>query len=184
MKKVIMGFEFEDEEEYKIAKKETDYTINLNENLKGISSDRLLELYNKIIDEKLLKTPIGIEFLRKMQKQLFNDKSIDNAMIKSIPATMFKYEEKREAGQSAVTLNKKNNNTVKNKNLKYKDMYIKMLIINFALILAIVIMFVITKSADKFDTDYYRESIENDYISWQNELEERESAIKAKENTD
>ena len=220
-----MGFEFNNEENFNMAKKELDYTMHINENLNNLNSEKTLELYNKLIDDKLFKTPIGMEFLRKLQKKLFNDKTIDNSKIKSIPAIIYTEEstdnsdksnrrDKKNSGNSSnntyninsnASNNKsgannssnkkktsskenKNNNTgtsssgVKGKNNKYKDLYIKMLIINLALVITIAVMFVITKRADKFDEDYYRESIENEYVSWQKALEEKESSIAAKEN--
>lgn len=219
-----MGFEFNNEENFNMAKKELDYTMHINENLNNLSSEKTLELYNKLIDDKLFKTPIGVEFLRKLQKKLFNDKAIDNSKIKSIPAIIYTEEstddsnmsnrrDRKNSGNSnnnnninnsnvsnnksgnssnnkknTVSGNNKKNNTgtnssgSKGKNNKYKDLYIKMLIINLALVITIVVMFVITKRADKFDEDYYRESIENEYVSWQKALEEKESSIAAKEN--
>lgn len=218
-----MGFEFNNEENCNMAKKELDYTMHINENLNNLNSEKTLELYNKLIDDKLFKTSVGMEFLRKLQKKLFNDKTIDNSKIKNIPAIIYTEEstdasdksnrrDRKNSGNSSnnninnsnVSNNKSSNssnnkkNTVsgdnkkkntgtsssgsKGKNNKYKDLYIKMLIINLALVITIVVMFVITKRADKFDEDYYRESIENDYVSWQKALEEKESSIAAKEN--
>lgn len=227
MKNVIMGFEFNNEENFNMAKKELDYTMHINEKLDTLSSEKTLELYNKLIDDKLFKTNIGMEFLRKLQKKLFEDKAIDNSKIKNIPATIYSEEandkpdnsnrrDRKNSGASnnnnninnsnisnnkssksikssnnkkdiVSKENKKNNTRVnssgnKGKNNKYKDLYVKMLIINLALVITIVVMFVITKRANKFDEDYYRESIENEYVSWQKALEEKESSIVAKEN--
>lgn len=222
MKNVIMGFEFNNEENFNMAKKELDYMMHINVNLDNLSSEKTLELYNKLIDDKLFKTPIGMEFLRKLQKKLFDDKAIDNSKIKNIPATIYIDEttdnsdnsnrrDRRNSGNSnnnsnisnnkssksikssnnkknIVSKENKKNNTGANssgnkgKNNKYKDLYVKMLIINLALVITIVVMFVITKRADKFDEDYYRESIENEYVSWQKALEEKESSIVAEEN--
>lgn len=204
MKNVIMGFEFNNEENFNMAKRELDYMMHINEKLDTLSSEKTLELYNKLIDDKLFKTNIGMEFLRKLQKKLFEDKAIDNSKIKNIPATIYSEEandkpdnsnrrDRKNSGASnnkkdiVSKENKKNNTRVnssgnKGKNNKYKDLYIKMLIINLALVITIVVMFVITKRANKFDEDYYRESIENEYVSWQKALEEKESSIVAEEN--
>ena len=84
-----MGFEFNNEENFNMAKKELDYMMHINVNLNNLSSEKTLELYNKLIDDKLFKTPIGMEFLRKLQKKLFDDKAIDNSKIKNIPATIY-----------------------------------------------------------------------------------------------
>ena len=81
MKNVILGFEFNNEENFNMAKKELDYMMHINVNLDNLSSEKTLELYNKLIDDKLFKTPIGMEFLRKLQNNILNDNSIYNYNI-------------------------------------------------------------------------------------------------------
>lgn len=179
MGNIIMGFEFNNIETYSLAKKELDYVTKIKEKNITSNSKKMLEIYNKIIEDGVFKTPIGMEFLRGMQKELYLNKEINNELIRSIPAIVYKEENASKTEASNKTTNKNINNPKKS---KYKDLYIKMLIINFVLVITIVIMFVITKQADKFDPNYYRESIEDSYMSWQRELEERESSLNSREN--
>ncbi len=60
---------------------------------------------------------------------------------------------------------------------KYKDKFVKSLIVNIVLVIVIAAMFLIVKYSHRFDEQAFREQIENEYISWQNDLEERESYI-------
>ena len=46
MKNVIMGFEFNNEENFNMAKKELDYTMHIKENLNNLNPEKTLELYN------------------------------------------------------------------------------------------------------------------------------------------
>lgn len=52
---------------------------------------------------------------------------------------------------------------------------------NFILIIMVIIMFLISLSGSRPTVLNYRRAIENEYSSWKQELDERESAIKAKE---
>lgn len=184
MSRVIMGFEFENEDDYFMAKKEMQYINKINGNIKTTNPEHLLEIYNKIIDDKIFKTPVGIEYLRNIQLSLVKNKQIDKSKIKNIPVIVYDSDaDIKENFNRAVVknLNSKISNA-KKKADKCKDLYIKMIIVNVALVLTITVMFVISHNSKKFDEDYYRESIENEYISWENSIKERESVIKEKEN--
>lgn len=195
MAKVVVGYEFDNEDDYNVAKEELNYINEIKNNPKYINdSGHKLELYNLLITKEKFKTPVGYEFLREIQKELYKNSAVNRESIKSIP---YKKSEKpvgiKEKSTTTVkskeisknTSYEKNNNSKTYKNyLKYKDLYIKMLIVNIVLILTIVTMFVISRTSKKFDADYYRESIENDYVNWDKALTERESALNEKENSD
>ena len=55
------------------------------------------------------------------------------------------------------------------------------IIINLVLIIAVIAMFVITLKADNPNMINYRTAIVNQYSEWQQELEQREEAVRAKE---
>lgn len=174
--KVIMGFEFKDEFSYNQAKDELEkiQKIKGDYNIKDIG--QLLSLYNRLIDEEVYQTPVGITFLRTVQKELYGKVNTSKQSIRNIPAPL--YGSRANGGNLKE---KDTQNTKKETVGKYKDLYIKMLIINAVLVVTIGIMFVITKHSEKYDLDYYRESIENDYINWENNLKERESALTQQE---
>lgn len=178
MSKVIMGFSFDSEEEYFIAKKELEYINKLQDSITTNNPEYLLEIYNKIIRDGIFKTPIGMEYLRSIQLKLYEGKQIDNDRIQNIPAIVYK--KTINSPKEAVHASDHKKNTPKGS--KYKDLYIKMLIVNVALVIIIGIMFTISHNAEKFDEDYYRESIENEYIRWEQSLQERESALNGQEN--
>lgn len=174
---VIVGFEFEDEISSRMAKQELDKILKLKERYNIKNAATKLEFYNKLIDEKVFKTPVGMEYLRGIQKELYENKEIDNAEIRSIPAIIYQ-ESDAKVLQNTRKNNLNYNGKQKDKKVeKYKDLYIKMLIVNAVLIVTIIVMFVITKNTEKYDLDYYRESVENEYIEWEQNLQERESAL-------
>lgn len=184
MSKVIMGFEFQNEEEYITAKKELEYINKINENIKTAKPEQLLEIYNKIVNDKMFRTPVGMEYLRNIQLSLVKNKQIDKSRIQSIPAIVYNDEGDSKKSSVKTIVNNSDSKSLKEnkKYIKYKDLYTKMIIVNVALVLVIIVMFVISHNSKKFDEDYYKESIENEYISWEQSIQERESIVKEKEN--
>lgn len=208
MSRIVVGYEFDTDSDYNKAKEELQYinTIKANPRYKDLAFK--LELYNTLVMEKKFETPVGLEFLRGMQKDLSKSKDIKREDIKSIPFKKIEEEKKRattasrgEIRSSVVKdvgkITKKDtessekkdskvavkvNAKLEKKYLKYKDLYIKMIIVNIVLVLTVVGMFIVSKYSEKFDADAYRESIENDYLDWEEQLKERESAIQEKEN--
>lgn len=179
MSKVIMGFSFETEEEYALAKKELEYIGKIDEGVKTNNPEHLLEIYNKIIQDGIFKTPVGMEYLRNIQLRLSKNSQIDNSQIQNIPAIVYKKDVRLPQKQNHIDSNK---NDKKRNGNKYKDYYIRMIIVNITLVIIIAIMFIISHNSKKFDEDYYRESIENEYISWEKSLQERESVLNESEN--
>ena len=173
--KILMGFEFEDEETYTHAKREVDNLQKIQKKYNIKSKEKVLEFYNKLIEEEIFVTPIGIEYLRKLQRELYDSENINNEDIRPIPAKKNVEKADRSIDRSIIddTLGK-----AEKKVSKYKESYMKMLIVNLVLVIIIVVMFAITKRAEKYDLDYYRESIENDYINWENNLREREENLR------
>ena len=188
---VIMGFEFQDEVSYNQAKNELEKILKIKGKCNIKNSKSLLLLYNRLIDENIFNTPVGMAYLRSIQKELYGRKDIDKQSIRNIPATVSGETEKRSrdfsdsqtVGETAAG-NGKDTSKNRKKIGKYRDLYIKMLIVNIILVVTIAVMFVITKKSEKFDLDYYRESIENEYINWENNLKERESSLAEQEKSE
>lgn len=188
---VIMGFEFQDEVSYNQAKNELEKILKIKGKCNIKNSKSLLLLYNRLIDENIFNTPVGMAYLRSIQKELYGRKDIDKQSIRNIPATVSGETEKRSrdfsdsqtVGENAAG-NGKDTSKNRKKIGKYRDLYIKMLIVNIILVVTIAVMFVITKKSEKFDLDYYRESIENEYINWENNLKERESSLAEQEKSE
>lgn len=179
---VIMGYEFNNEKSYQAAKKELEEILQLKNQFDITKFKGGLDFYNSLMEHKLNSTPIGLEYTRNIQRDLIKNtnskNNIPNVMIPDIidENSIKDIKNKREKSDKTKQLEKNVS--------KYKDLYIKMLIVNAILVLTVVAMFIISKGAEKYDVDYFRESIENDYLDWENNLKERESSIEAKENAE
>ena len=70
---VVMGYEFENEKAYLAAKQEMEDILQLKIDYDVKTYNGYLEFYNSILDNKLNKTPIGIEYVRNMQRELLKN---------------------------------------------------------------------------------------------------------------
>ena len=66
----IDGYRFGSREDVEAAGEEVRKISYFKEKTKGKSPHMLLALYDKLLDEKVFKTPVGWEYLRELQEQL------------------------------------------------------------------------------------------------------------------
>ena len=179
---IVMGYEFENEKAYLAAKQEMEEILQLKIDYDVTTYNGYLDFYNSLLDNKLNKTPIGIEYVRNMQRELLKNTK-DKSIIRNIMITDSLNE--NEIKEKVISRRKHEKFKNLEKNLtKYKDLYVKMIIVNVILVATIIVMFIMSEKSEKYDLDYYRESIENEYLDWENNLKERESSIAENEDSD
>ncbi len=133
-------------------------------------------LYNTMLDKELFKTPVGLDYLKDLQQYLYNNKDIPNDKIRPIPINselQSMLADKREMTKTRsrlVGLTKERN--------KYKDRFIRMVIINIALVIAIIAMAVIMATSQTPTIINYENKIQDKYAGWEEELQSREAQVK------
>lgn len=133
-------------------------------------------LYNTMLDKELFKTPVGLDYLKDLQQYLYNNKDIPNDKIRPIPINselQSMLADKREMTKTRsrlVGLTKERN--------KYKDRFIRMVIINIALVIAIIAMAVIMATSQAPTIINYENKIQDKYAGWEEELQSREAQVK------
>lgn len=171
---VVEGFEFTNEQEVNTAQSELrgiNYIVSRTDmnNPKSV-----LILYNKIIDKKLLKTPIGLKFLKEVQDMLLSSKEIDENLIKPIPTVL----------DVEITKSELHNTVLRNKGKsKYKRLMVNSIIVNVILIIVIIFMFIITGQSNNLNIINYENRIKDQYSSWEEELNQRESSLDQRESS-
>lgn len=174
-KYVVLGYEFDNKASADAAKNEMEMISKIKSQGNMNNYKIALSVYNKLIEQNLFKTQIGFEFMRTLQKELLAVKDIDKSEIKAIKIS----DEKDSAKKPDQKTTEYSKSIDKNKKIaqKYKDMFMKSLIVNIVFAIVIAAMFLIVKYSDRFDDQAHRERIENEYISWEKDLKERESFI-------
>lgn len=121
---------------------------------------KVLALYNKLVEQELFHTQVGIAFMEQLKEQLIASKEINNQDIWGYK------EEKKEVGR---------------KEDYYKYKYYNSLIINIILVIALVIGFFITTNSKNVNIINYENKLIDKYSVWEEQLKERESIVTERE---
>lgn len=133
-------------------------------------------LYNTMLDKELFKTPVGLDYLKDLQQYLYNNKDIPNDKIRPIPinselqSMLTDKTEMTKTRSRLVGLTKERD--------KYKDRFIRMVIINIALVIVVIAMAVIMATSQTPTIINYENKIQDKYAGWEEELQSREAQVK------
>ena len=170
---VVDGYLYGNEEDVKLVKEEKKTARFLQSKINYEDTQTTLKIYEKAIKDKIFKTPAGWEFLKIMRFEMLK-RGIPVEIIPAIPLyqVFSKEEEKRPVRIYQV----------KEQDGKLKEALRISLWINIALGILVVGMFIITLFGDNTNILNYKYKIENEYVEWQQQLEEREAVVREKEN--
>ena len=172
----VGGYRFaslEDAKEAQVEKIKADYFTT---KLQGKNKESMLAVYDKVLDEKIFETPIGWEYLKSLQRQLQRS-GAQEEQIRPIPLYLtFTHKESEETEKPVrVRVNPSQQVSVEKRRLQTS------VIVNILLIILVLAMFAITLNSKNPNILNYRKQILNEYASWEQELTERERAVKEKE---
>ncbi len=176
----VGGYTFSSKAAAQTAKDELNAIKYMSAKTNSKDPRQVYALYNSIIDKHLFNTLVGLNYLKELQQFLYLSKEIPNTHIKPIPINQdvqSVLDGKREAIENQSELRK----ITKERNM-YKDRLAKSLIVNAALIIVIIAMLFITLTSKNANILNYERNLQDKYATWQEELESREAAVKAKEN--
>lgn len=174
---LVSGYSFASLKDAETARAEGRKIEFFKEKTRGRSPANLLALYDKLLDEKVFKTPVGYEYLRQLQTQLLQA-GISKELIRPIPLYInFSYNAEEEIEKAAVKQRIRQSKIRKDKSGRLKlSIYINILLA--ALVAA---MFIITLKGDNPNILNYKKTIVNQYAAWEQELTRRENEVRKKE---
>lgn len=186
----IDGFSYTSRERARQAKKEKDGIAYIREKTNLNDPDVVLRLYNKLLDEKLFETEVGITFLKELQQELVMAPYIMNSDIRPIPAKEdIRQEQEREEAKERQRIkdhaerSRQKEALKKEANRDYKKKFQIATFLCAVFAAALVGVFVITFVSGKSTTIFnYEEEIINKYEAWEADLNERERALTEQEN--
>lgn len=171
----VDGFIFATLSDANIAREEIKKIKYIAEKLDYQNPESVLTIYNKMIANRVLVTPIGHAFLRELQMFLYTNTDISDEDVKDIPLyTVY--------GTKPGELSKLDSLYVKPKEKKtYRKEYITAVWISITLGFLVIAMFIITLKADNPNILNYKNALLDQYSTWEQELTERENVIRKKE---
>lgn len=168
------GYLFQTKTELQIAESERKKIDFLETKIDYNRPEMVLRLYEKAVNERVFKGPVGIAYLKKLQEYLL-DSGIDaTAQIPPIPVLP-------AYGERVVFQKKSDKNKKEKAQVDYASRFKMSLIINLVLVLAVIAMFFIAFKAGQPNILNYERVITNQYSKWEQDLTRREQAVKEKE---
>lgn len=175
---VAEGYSFLSEKDAALAENERRKIDYLESRLDYDHPETILRVYNKAIEERVFKSPVGQFFLRNLQQYLVNQPEIDPDEVSVIPLYVSFDTEFREQPNPA----RNRINPVEKKKEKKKFQLLPIsLIINAGLVVAVIAMFSIALNSDQPNILNYEKAITNRYASWEQQLTEREQIVRERE---
>lgn len=138
--------------------------------------ESILLVYEKSIHERLFRTPPGIDYLKKQRDFLLGQPGIPAEKVPDIELYTTFSGELRESGRQ---VKKRIRSTEERDRIKY--FFRISLILNVLLLLAVMAMFNIALKSDNPNVLNYERTITNKYAEWEQNLTERERAVREKE---
>lgn len=173
---LVEGYHFNSLADAELAKEELKKAEYFEGRITGRSAQNLMTVYDKVLDEKVFITPVGWEYLKILQQKL-REAGVPEENIRPIPMYQsFKYRVSDEVSAYAVPQRIR-----PAKKKKEVDKFQISVIANIFLAILVLAMFIVTLKSDNPNIINYKRTLVNQYASWDQELTEREQAIREKE---
>ena len=173
----VGGYLFFTEKDAKLASAERKKIEYLEARIDYSRPESILSVYQNAIQERIFRTPVGFQYLKGLRDFLLEQPDITAQNLPDIPLYCTFSGDVREKGQPARNRIK----PAKNKTEKNKSGFILSVLLNVLLVLAIAAMFMITLRSDNPNVLNYERVLTDKYASWEQELTERERAVREKE---
>lgn len=168
----VDGFVFPSFKETQIALKEKKNIEIIKQRTPMSEANAVYDLYTKLVERNMFKTMVGFSFLHELRTLLVSDFGYDEAELPTVVLPKrLEYDKVNELNQGVLEQ-------------KLKDLLLvktRMTIVIIALAIMVAAMFVIAAVNPNVGYINTENKILNKYSAWQEDLEQREQAVKEKE---
>ncbi len=172
----VNGFLFGSKEDVELANQELSTVKYIESKTANRKSDTLLSVYQGAIDRKMFRTPVGYAYMHDLQKKMVSmgvkPDSIPGIPLYQVYNSKLDDELKPRRGIGVPKRKKKSAILRMNRNL---------IIANIILAVIIIALFVINIKGSTPTVLNYKNALENEYASWEQDLKQREDKIREKE---
>lgn len=169
---VVEGYHFATLADAETARQDIKRIKNLENNMDYRKPQNALLLYHRALETRVLQTPIGFAYLLTVQEHLKRC-GVPEDKIKPIPLYMT-FTNKTEANSSI-------RKSIAARQPEYKGRFITSVCLNVLMVIVIASMFAISLKSDSPNIINYRRAIVNEYSEWEQELMQREQAVREEE---
>lgn len=173
----VGGYRFYTEKDAQLAATELKKIEYLEARIDYSRPDSILMVYEKTIHERIFKTPVGLQYLKDLRDYLLQQPEIEPQRVPEIPLYINFSGEMRDRSAPARNRIKPADGGKSGE----KSGFIISVILNVLLVLAVICMFTITLRSDNPNVLNYEKVLTDRYAQWEQELTERENAVREKE---
>jgi hypothetical protein len=169
---VVAGFEFESERDARDAEREQQNIMTLKSKIDFNNTEDLVKLYQRLVERKLFRTPVGYQFLSEFREYLVGEGGQPEESIYAVYVEQKKTISRAQQEQLKYLQDA-------NQKLEHQKKYY--LISIAALIALVLLMFVITALNPNVGYINTENKILNQYSEWEERLTEREKELNERE---
>ncbi|WP_022770474.1 MULTISPECIES: hypothetical protein [unclassified Butyrivibrio] len=172
---IVGGYEFLSENDAQKASMDLSKINLLEARVKASRPVDIKAVYEKSIENKIFKTPIGWEYLVGLRHKLLESGYKEEDLI-PIPLNVSMT---RHSAMDSLNVKQRILPQEPKKEANFKTIF--SIILNIVLLILIGVMFYITVTAETDNIINYRKNITNRYAGWEQELSDREKAVREAE---
>ena len=166
---VVEGYRFATVADAETARMELKKIENLEQKLDYRRPQNVLLVYNRAVDNRVFLTPVGFSYLQKMQKEMLKW-GVPADKIRPVP--LYATFSNKTANSRSIRL------SVAQRHPEYQGRFLASLLVNIVLAALAAAMVLFAWNTDTPNIINYRQAIENEYSEWEQDLTQREQAVR------
>ena len=171
----VGGFEFISENDAQKGQMDLSKIKVLEARAKASRPNEVKAVYEKAIENKIFKTPIGWGYLMDLRKKLLESGFKEEDLI-PIPLNV---SITRHSAMENLSVRQRIIPDTSGKNSPFKRIF--PIVLNIVLAILVVVMFLIAASGENDNIINYKKNVTNRYSGWEQDLTEREKAVREAE---
>ena len=174
-KLIVGGYEFMSENDAQKAEMDASKIRLLNSRVKASRPGDIMAVYEKAIENKIFKTPVGWGYLIGLRQKLLESGFTEEEII-PIPLNVSMTRHSAMENLNVAQMIK-----VEEKPEKLEFRRVFPIVLNVILLILVAVMFLITATGENDNIINYKSNITNRYSSWEQDLTEREKKVRQAE---
>ena len=174
-KYISCGYEFMSEEDAQKAEMDLQKIGVLKARFKNRGRGEMKAVYEKAIENKIFKTPVGWGYLMELRTKLIESGISEEDLI-PIPLNISMT---RHSAIENLSVKQRIKPERPPKNVQFGRVF--PIVLNIILAILVIVMFIIVYNSDSDNIVNYRRNITNRYSAWEQDLSERERKVRLAE---
>jgi len=172
---IVGGYDFLSELDAQKASLDLSKIKVLEERVKASRPKDIKAVYEKAIENKIFKSPIGWEYLARLRDRLYASGFSEEELIPiPIPVSLT-----RHSAFENLSVQQRIRPVTKDNKAEFKRLF--PYILNIFLLIIVIAMFIIASTSDSDNILNYKRNVTNRFSSWEQDLTQREKVIREKE---